>query len=181
MGSGLSQKKGGIWWVPPTCGRAKRGRHAADRADFVAVAAAQHLQQQTVENDRFRANLPTFNTIHNPQYVLLLHPQCRAAALMSTSAAVEVEHDSKNHCIWDITGSTWFCSRKRQQNKSAPRFASSLLAFSTQCSLILNALVFDARVACGPVAFVAIIANRSRQCWLPADNILTLPTLILND
>jgi len=33
-------------WVQPTCGRANRGRHAADRADFVAVAAAQHLVLQ---------------------------------------------------------------------------------------------------------------------------------------
>ena len=57
---------GAIMWVQPTCGRANRGRHAADRADFVAVAAAQHLQQQTVEYDRFRVNLPpTFNTIRS--------------------------------------------------------------------------------------------------------------------
>ena len=100
---------------------------------------------------------------------------------MNTSAAVEVEHDSKGHYIWDITSSTWFCSRKRQQNKSAPRFASSLLPFSIQGSLILNVFVLYVRVACGPVAFVAIIANRSRRCWLPANNILTLPNLILND
>ena len=93
---------------------------------------------------------------------MLLQPQYRAAALMSTSAAVEVEHDRKAYYIRNITSSTWFCSRKRQQNKSAPRFASSLLPFSTQCSLILNVLEFDVRVACGPVAFVAIIANRSR-------------------
>ena len=167
-------------WVQPTCGRAKRGRHAADRDDFVAVAAAQHLQQQTVEYDRFRANLPpTFSTIRSTY--CCYSRSVERQRLMSTSAAVEVEHDSKSHYIWDITGSTWFFSRKRQQSKSAPRFAASLLPFSTQCSLILNVLVFDARVACGPVAFVTIIANRSRQCWLPADNILTLPTLILND
>ena len=47
-----------------TCGRAKRGLHGADRADFVAVAAWQHFKQQTVEYDRFGVNLPpTFNTI----------------------------------------------------------------------------------------------------------------------
>ena len=52
----VTKKIGGIMWVQPTCRRAKRGLHAADRADFVAVAEARHLQQRTVEYDRFRDN-----------------------------------------------------------------------------------------------------------------------------